>query len=279
MFIRQCYRRRNGKRYAYWALVESYRTARGPRQRVVAWLGRMDESGRLGVEASAKGHSAGPRQRRLLGEEGPEPRWIEVDASAVRVENCRQFGGPWLALERIRRRKLDEFLQRVLPRGREAVPWWSSALILVIGRLCRPSSELYLAEQWYGRTALPELLGQNTQAARLFDVRVERTSDGRARLSWTRREEVRDWATLSAGCYLSRTNVRDWSDEELWKAYIQLPADRGRGGVSDREERAGFATDLASDRRPGVGSHSGVFRGVRSLEELGRVVSSGRAGR
>ena len=46
-------------------------------------------------------------------------------------------------------------------------------------------------------------------AARLFEVRVERTSDGRARLSWTRREEVRDWATLSAGCYLLRTNVRD----------------------------------------------------------------------
>ncbi|NOY82898.1 MAG: IS1634 family transposase, partial [Kiritimatiellaeota bacterium] len=66
------------------------------------------------------------------------------------------------------------------------------------------------------------VLGQNTRAARLFDVRVERTSDGRARLSWTRREEVRDWATLSAGCYLLRTNVRDWSDEELWKAYIQL---------------------------------------------------------
>jgi hypothetical protein len=35
-------------------------------------------------------------------------------------------------------------------------------------------------------------------------------------------EVARDWATLSAGCYLLRTNVADWSDEELWKAYIQL---------------------------------------------------------
>ena len=37
MFIRQYSCVENGKRHAYWGLVESYRTARGPRQRVVAW--------------------------------------------------------------------------------------------------------------------------------------------------------------------------------------------------------------------------------------------------
>ena len=42
MYVRPCYRRKNGKRHAYWALVESYRTERGPRQRVVAYLGDMD---------------------------------------------------------------------------------------------------------------------------------------------------------------------------------------------------------------------------------------------
>jgi hypothetical protein len=50
MYIRRCYREKDGKRHAYWALVESYRTARGPRQRVVAWLGAMDEQGRMGVK-------------------------------------------------------------------------------------------------------------------------------------------------------------------------------------------------------------------------------------
>ena len=34
--------------------MESYRTARGPRQRVVAWLGVMDEQGRLGVKRCAE---------------------------------------------------------------------------------------------------------------------------------------------------------------------------------------------------------------------------------
>jgi hypothetical protein len=52
MFLRRCYRRRSGKRHAYWALVESYRTARGPRQRVVAWktLGQMCKRAGLGDE-------------------------------------------------------------------------------------------------------------------------------------------------------------------------------------------------------------------------------------
>jgi transposase len=66
------------------------------------------------------------------------------------------------------------------------------------------------------------LLGQNTRAAKLFDVRVEKTQDGHARIAWEKVESVRDWANLSAGCYLLRTNVTDWSEEELWKAYIQL---------------------------------------------------------
>src|SRR4029077_8974946 len=119
MFIRQCHRIVNGKRQAYWALVESYRTARGPRQRVVAWLGKLDEAGRLGVQQAAEPgtapqtDSAGEHQKPLF--EGdppaPEPRWVEINVAGLRVENCRQFGGPWLALELIRRVQLDEFLQ------------------------------------------------------------------------------------------------------------------------------------------------------------------------
>ena len=48
MFIRPCYRKKDGRRHAYWALVESYRTERGPRQRTVAYLGQLDEADRLG---------------------------------------------------------------------------------------------------------------------------------------------------------------------------------------------------------------------------------------
>lgn len=189
MFLRQCFRHKDGKRHAYWALVESYRTDAGPRQRVVAWLGKLDEAGRLGVEQAARGASSsyskelttarGERQLSLFSQqddkESVQPLWVEVNASGVRVENCRQFGGPWLALEVIRRLRLDEFLKSVMPPGREHVSWSRSALILVVARLCRPSSELYVAEQWYPKSAMPELLG--IPADRVDDNRLYRTLD------------------------------------------------------------------------------------------------------
>ncbi len=181
MFIRQYSRNTNGKRHDYWALVESQRTAAGPRQRIVAWLGKLDEAGRLGVQQAAEGEVAGETetQRSLFDQSEEtttsEPEWVEVDASKVRVENCRQFGAPWLAMEIIGHLKLDEFLRDLMPAGRERVSWWRSALILVIARLCEPSSELYVAEQWYPKSALPTLLGVPVE--RVDDNRLYRTLD------------------------------------------------------------------------------------------------------
>jgi transposase len=187
MFLRQCFRKKDGKRHAYWALVESFRTDAGPRQRVVAWLGKLDQAGRLGVEQAAcgtnstdsNGAATSNQQLSLFNKQGDEepvePQWVEVNAAGVRVENCRQFGGPWLALEVIRKLQLDKFLQSVMPSGREHVAWWRSALILVVARLCRPSSELYVAEQWYPKSAMPQLLG--VPADRVDDNRLYRTLD------------------------------------------------------------------------------------------------------
>jgi hypothetical protein len=109
MFLRPLYRRRNGKREAYWALVESYRTERGPRQRTVAYLGLMDEAGRLGVAEAADPQPV-PLQRELFPKDKTQPRFVEIDRTRVRVENCRQFGGPWLALELVKQLGLHEFL-------------------------------------------------------------------------------------------------------------------------------------------------------------------------
>jgi transposase len=69
---------------------------------------------------------------------------------------------------------------------------------------------------------LGRLLGRYSRAAGLFRTDVIEDTDGRARLVWEKIEAWREWATLSEGCYLLRTNITDWSGEDLWKAYMQL---------------------------------------------------------
>lgn len=181
MFLRQYFQNENGRRNAYWALVESYRTERGPRQRVVSWLGLLDEAGRLGMQQAAEAdvRSKKPSDRQLplfeYADEPTQPTWVEVDTKAIRVENCRQFGGPWLAMQLVKLLGLDDFLRQQLTAGREQVEWSLTAMILVIARLLEPSSELHIAERWYGSTALPELLG--VPAARVDDNRLYRGLD------------------------------------------------------------------------------------------------------
>ena len=88
MFIRPCYRNKNGKRHAYWALVESYRTDRGPRQRIVSYLGQLTDEERLGVKQAAGGNKKERYKQLHLFDANnqPEPEWVEVDISNVTVE-------------------------------------------------------------------------------------------------------------------------------------------------------------------------------------------------
>ncbi len=67
-----------------------------------------------------------------------------------------------------------------------------------------------------------KLLGKNSRSAGLFDIQVEKGSSGGATVTWTKRDDWRDWSRLSEGCYMLRSNIQDWTPEELWKAYIQL---------------------------------------------------------
>jgi hypothetical protein len=175
MFLRPCYRTKNGKQHAYWTLVESVRTERGPRQRVVAYLGGLDEAGRLGVQQAADPNTGTNDQPSLFDHDATAPRYVSVDVSKVRVENCREFGGPWLAWQLIGRLGLDEFLEQTIPRGGEEIRWSVMALVLVIARLCRPSSELHVAEHFYRQTALADLLG--VPDAKVNDARLYRTLD------------------------------------------------------------------------------------------------------
>ena len=171
LYIRKITRKKDGKTHAYWALVESRRTERGPRQHVVAYLGEMDAAGRLGVRKAAEGRS--DHQADLY--EKLEPEWVEVNVRGVRTERVRDFGDIWLALELLKRLGLVAFFQQVMPAGREKIPWADLACILTIARFCEPKSELYIAEHFYGHTALADLMGIPNDL--VYDNRLYRALD------------------------------------------------------------------------------------------------------
>ncbi len=162
MFLRPHTRKKNGSVYEYWTLEESVRTKDGPRQRTVATLGKLpglDEEARIGWEHIRDVLDGRLNQGDLLCEHPEPPAWATVDTSRARVERLRRFGEVYLGLALWRRLKLDALFAEVMPEGRESVAWGTMACILSLARFCAPSSELQIAQFWYGKTALDDLLG------------------------------------------------------------------------------------------------------------------------
>lgn len=172
MHLRRHYRRVKGVRTPYWALVESERVGGKKRDRTVAWLGRLSEAEALGVLHAAE--ERGPDPQGSLFEE-VEPEWVEVDTSRIRLERGKEFGGSWLGLELLRKLGLTAFLQEKLLPGREEIPWWQMAQVLVLARFAHPSSELNIAEHFYEKSALEDLLG--IPAEKVNDDRLYRALD------------------------------------------------------------------------------------------------------
>ncbi len=166
MFLRRYERRKNGKPHTYWALAESYRTAQGSRQRVVAYLGELsadEQDGWTRLSSHLNGEVKTRPQRTLFDpprrDERRDDEPLLVKLSSIRLERTRDFGDIWLAWGLWRLLELDQLLERLIEPGREDVSWATIAAILVIARFCEPSSELHIADTWYRRTALDELLG------------------------------------------------------------------------------------------------------------------------
>lgn len=163
MFLRRFRKRCQGKVHCYWALVESYRTAQGSRQRIVCYLGDLkpgEQSGwdRLGADLQGKPKPS-PNLFDPPGSADAIPESATILPRKVRLENLRDFGDVWLALGLWRLLELDVLLDKVLPEGREEVPWAQVAAILAAARFCRPQSELAIERTWYRDTALEDLLG------------------------------------------------------------------------------------------------------------------------
>jgi transposase len=120
-----------------------------------------------------------------------------------------------LARSADRREKEKAMHQRFVERLKEAL------------RKMQASAESgRLKDETVANRRLGRLFGQYWRAAGAFDVKIERLSPPRGkqrlRVTWKRNRRWSDWAALSEGCYLLRTNLNETDPATLWKRYIQL---------------------------------------------------------
>jgi transposase len=181
MFLRSHQRSKDGKGHTYWSLVETVRTADGPRQRKLCYLGELNGSAQARwlktVEVfNEQGEST---QLKLFPSEveppANDPQVARVLLNRVRLERSRQFGASFLGLELWKRLELDRFFEQAVDDKTADVPWSRVAAVLAINRLCAPGSELAIEERWYPSTALDDLLG--IEEGKINDTRLYRCLD------------------------------------------------------------------------------------------------------
>jgi transposase len=175
MYLRHSVRRKDGKTHVYWRLVRSVRRNGKVVQETVAQLGELDAQGRAKAKSLARQITGRGDQRDLFEDSASATVTASILVDRVRVERGRSFGDVWLGWRLWQALRLDEWCEEHLPRGREQVPWSTMAAVLVIARLCEPSSELHIAEDWYRRKALEDLL--RLPAERVNDDRLYRALD------------------------------------------------------------------------------------------------------
>ncbi len=174
MFLRCSSRKKDGKEHRYFSIVENKRVAGGRVvQRHVLYLGEINSSQELAWRKSIEVFEDGREQPSTLSL-FPADRCEAViaDESIVRVrlselELCRprQWGACWLVVKLWRKLELDRFWSEGLAPSRKGTRWDQVLLVLVAYRLIAPGSEWRLHREWFGRTALADLLGADFSLA------------------------------------------------------------------------------------------------------------------
>jgi transposase len=130
---------------------------------VVAPIGKLPglkKEERVGWEEIGRILSGEPAKAKDLFEKQDDiPEWATVNTRGVKIERLRRFGDVYLGLALWKRLKLDQIFEKLQKEGREEISWSDMFSVLAIARMCQPSSELAIAESWYEKTALEDLLG------------------------------------------------------------------------------------------------------------------------
>ena len=173
MFLRAKTRRKDGKLHRYWSIVESQRTRSGRVvQRQVLYLGEINDSQKQAwcrsIEVVEEGSKAA-RQMAIFPADRLAPQLecavVQVRLSELALRRPRQWGACWLALEMWAWLQLDEFWASRLVPSRKGTRWLNVLKTLVCYRLIDPGSEWRLHRQWYDRSAMGDLLGEDEALA------------------------------------------------------------------------------------------------------------------
>ncbi len=181
MFLRPHQRSKDGKDHTYWSLVETVRTANGPRQRTLCYLGELNGSAQARWLKSVEvfNEQGEAQQLKLFPShvEVPDddPQVARVLVNRVRLERARQFGACFLGWTLWKHLELDRFFEQAVDDDPAEVAWSRVAAVLAINRLCAPGSELAVEERWYPATALDDLL--EIAEGKINDTRLYRCLD------------------------------------------------------------------------------------------------------
>jgi transposase len=181
MFLRPNHRSKDGKGHTYWSLVETVRTADGPRQKTLCYLGELNSSAqaRWLTTIEVFNDQGEAQQLKLfpshVASAEDDPQVARVLLNRVRLERARQFGSCFLGLELWKRLELDRFFEQSVDHEPADVPWSRVAAVLAINRLCAPGSELAIEQRWYPSTALDDLL--RIEEGKINDTRLYRCLD------------------------------------------------------------------------------------------------------
>jgi hypothetical protein len=176
MFLRASTRKKDGKLHHYWSVVENRRVAGGRVvQRHVLYLGEINSSQELAWRKSIEvledsGSKTAPRTYALFPEDRcevvvPDESIVRLKLKSLQLHRPRQWGACWLALTLWQMLDLDVFWAEHLPSSRKGTRWDLVLFVLAAYRLIEPGSEWRLHREWYGRTALADLLGADDRLA------------------------------------------------------------------------------------------------------------------
>jgi hypothetical protein len=179
MFLRCKVRRKDGKQHRYWSVVENTRIGGGRVvQRHVLYLGEINNTQELAwrrsIEVLEDG-AARPRTLSLFPEDRVEglladASVVGVRLSELRLRRPRQWGACWLALTLWRELQLDQFWSKRLGVSRKGTHWAEVLFVLVAYRLLAPGSEWRLHREWFQRSALADLLGEDAGLAEIHKL-------------------------------------------------------------------------------------------------------------